>query len=461
MKGNKIISRVAKILGIVLISLIAFVGIYVQKTNRMENIVKDYKYNMDLEGRRVISLKVSDGKETVIKDKDGNEVEEELTDEQITEKGYTKEETPDNNKEVLTEENYNKTKKIIEKRLDDLNVNNYIVRLNKDNGTIYIEIPEDTTTDHTISNISEMGKFEIVDDDNSDVLINNNQIKSAKVFYNTQSTGTTVYLNIEFNKEGKEKLSEISKTYVKTENTNTTEENTTEDGQAENNTTEKKIALKVDDNTMLTTSFGEPIENGSIQLSMGTASLEKKEIEDSAERAKTIATLLDNGKLPIKYEVDENKYVASDFTQEMVQKVVIALGAAIIVALIILSIKYKTKGLLASISFIGFIAICSLVVRYVNVIITLNSMVAMFIVLLLNYVFNIIMLNITKKENDINKTMKESYKEFFTKVIPVIILSIVFSFISWIPVSSFGMTLVWGLAIIAIYNILVTRNFVK
>ena len=34
-------------LAIILITAIAFGGIYVQKQNRMENVVEDYKYAMD------------------------------------------------------------------------------------------------------------------------------------------------------------------------------------------------------------------------------------------------------------------------------------------------------------------------------------------------------------------------------------------------------------------------------
>ena len=474
MKKNKIIPTIIKILVVILISLIAFIGIYVQKTNRMENVIKDYKYNMDLEGRRVLSLKVNDEKETVIKDAEGKKVEEELSDEEISQKGYTKEEIPNNKEEVLTLENYQKSKEIIEKRLKELKVNNYIIRLEEATGTIYLELPEDNNIDHTISNISEVGKFEIQDAETEEVLISNNQLKNADVLYNTDTTGTTVYLSIELNKEGKEKLNEISRTYVKTEvekEENTpeeqkTEENATEDQKSEETetkteTVEKKISLKIDGSEMLSTSFEDPIENGTIQLSMGQSASDKETLNDTIEKASTIATLLDKGNLPIKYKLDENRYVATDLTWDVLQKVAIVAGLILVIALIVLILKYKFKGLLASISFIGFIAVCTLIIRYTNVIVTLNSLVSMFIVVLLNYIFNVIILNTLKKEKSINNAIKQSFKEFFIKMIPVVIISIAFSFVSWIPISSFGMTMVWGLAIIALYNIIITRSFLK
>ena len=44
---------------IILITMIAFFGIYGQVQNRMENKVKDYSYAMDINGSRVVRLKVN------------------------------------------------------------------------------------------------------------------------------------------------------------------------------------------------------------------------------------------------------------------------------------------------------------------------------------------------------------------------------------------------------------------
>ena len=114
MKKIKILTIV---LAIVLVSMIAFLGVYNQVQNRMENQVKGYSYAMDLKGTRKVKLVVNKENKTIIKDKEGKEVEnsESLTDEQLTEKGYTKEETPYNAEDILTAENYKKSKQIIEK----------------------------------------------------------------------------------------------------------------------------------------------------------------------------------------------------------------------------------------------------------------------------------------------------------------------------------------------------------
>ena len=82
--GVKILTIV---LAIILISIIGFIGIYIQKQNRMENVVKGYDLAMDLKGGRVVAIKPVEDIETVIKDSEGNIIEEELTDEEIAEKG--------------------------------------------------------------------------------------------------------------------------------------------------------------------------------------------------------------------------------------------------------------------------------------------------------------------------------------------------------------------------------------
>lgn len=238
-------------LSIVAITMIAFFGVYTQVQNRMENQVKDFAYAMDLKGSRNVELTVNTKSKTIIKDAEGKEVEEEnLTDEQITEKGYTKQDIPNNSEEVKTIENYKASQKVIEKRLEKLGVSNYIIKLDEQTGNMIIELTENEATDEIVSNLGMMGKFEIIDSQTKEVLMNNHDIKQAKVMYGsgnattTTNRGTTVYLDIEFNQEGSKKLEQISNQYVKTElpseeNTsdgeNVSEENTRERRRKENN----------------------------------------------------------------------------------------------------------------------------------------------------------------------------------------------------------------------------------
>lgn len=454
MKKIKIITIT---LAIVAITMIAFVGIYAQTQNRMENKMKDYDLAMNLKGSRNIRLRVNTENKTIIKDAEGNEVEEELTDEEITEKGYTKEEIPNNSEEIKNIENYKESKKVIEKRLAKLGVSNYITKLDEQTGDIVIELTEDDTTDAVISNISTKGKFEIVDSQTKEVLMTNNDIRQAKVMYGsgnsngtTSNSGTTVYLDIEFNKEGSKKLEEISNQYVKVEKKDSegteTEKNETSE--------EKTISMKIDDEEIMSTSFEEPVRTGKLQLSIGKASTDKETLQGYINQASSMATVLTTGNIPVKYDLNENQYIISDMTDTSLAIIIYAILAVIVIGFIVFMIRYKKMGILGTISCVGFISLLMIIVRYTNVVISLEGIFGMIVAIFLNYILvNKLLVN----KNDI----KNGYKDFFIKIVPVIIMTITFCFINWTPISSFGMVMFWGIALSAIYNAIVTNCLLK
>lgn len=417
---------------IILITAIAFGGIYIQKQNRMENIVKDYEFAMDLKGTRNIKLQPNN--------EEGTEI---------------------------NVEDYKKSKNILEKRFEKIGLNNYTIKLDEQAGTIIVEIPENETTDAIVSQIGTVGRFEIQDSETGEVLMNNDDIKQANVMSNANSqtasqSGTTIYLNIEFTKEGSKKLEEISNKYVKSSETeNNTDENTEA---TEEKSEEKKVSIKLDDTEIITTSFDEPITTGSLQLSMGGSSKEQKTLQTYVSQASSIAIVLDTGKLPVKYQISENKYVLSDITSQDLAIVIYVLLAIAVIALIRLMIKYKKQGAIATIAYIGLISVFLILIRYANVVLSIDGIFAIAIVLVLNYIFvNTLCSKLNKEDNkqSINKKLTETYKEIFIRIIPVCVLAIVFCFINWSPISSFGMVMFWGITLIAIYNSIVTNILLK
>ena len=505
------------ILVIILITMISFFGVYTKVQNRMENRVKDYSLAMDLKGTRVIRLSVDSTTNTVIKDAEGNTIEESLTDEEIEQKGYKKEETKANPDEALNTENYKKAKEIIEKRLkelkkiDNFQMQDYEIKLDEENGDIIVELAENDRTDSIISNLYTTGKFEIVDTETQEVLINNSDIKTARTMYGTNSSyQTTVYMEIELTKEGAKKLEQISNEYKKieettedstdteeneenTENSTDTEENESETQASEdenttnteetNNTTdvsetennedsadteetteeEKTVTMRIDDEEIMTSSFDEPIDTGKLQLSVGSASSDSETLQDYINQASTMSTVLKAGNIPLKYTVEENEYIMSDIDNKLAQEIFIAIAVIIALALVILIIRYKINGLLGTISYIGLISIFLLLIRYANIIVSIEGILGALIILILNYIFTNKLLSKIKELTikDVKNAIKETYKEFFIKMMPIFITVIVFCFIKWIPISSFGTVMLWGIILIAIYNFIITSTLLK
>ena len=427
------------ILLIILISIISFVGVFIQKTKFMENILPEYQLGMDLRGGRVVTIEVSDETETVYYDKDGNVVDEEAED-------GSSEEVPVNSQEILTIDNYNRTKEIIEKRLSDLGISEYLIRMNENDGTITVQMPEDSMTDLAAQFLYTKGDF-VIENEDGQVLMDNSNIERVQVGYSTTTSGTAIYLNIEFNKDSVETLKEITNTYV-----------TSED--EEGNDTSKEILLKIDGSTLLQTSFDTEITNGILQLVMGT-STDTDTIQTNIEESTNIAILLNNRELPIEYDVTQNRFIKSDITLENMMIPIIIAGVILIIAYVFLIIRYKKLGILAIISHIGYLALFLLIIRFTNLILTMEGICAILISAILNYILLIYILeSLKKKDKDIKEyriAFNKSMLAMIMILIPSIIIGVVLTFATWLPAYSFGTIIFWGVLLIALYNASITR----
>ena len=462
MKKSKI-RLITKILAILVICLVSFIGIYVQKYNKMENIIKGYDLTKDLSGYRQVIFEISDATEVL--DKDGHVVGNTDTydDETIKNNEYKKSETPVNKDEELKKENYDITKNIIEKRLDLMGIEDYNLSLDKSTGKMYLQLPEDSATDRVVSNILETGSFEIKDSEDGTVYITKQQLKKASAMYNTTETGTIVYLHMQLDKEGTSILKDLSTNQYATieepqEENTTTEEKKTDSKEAKTEESEevaqKEITLAISGNEVITTSFKDPIEDGVIDLSMNAASTDNETINETLKTTSTIVTLLESGEIPLIYKVTQNQYVTTDISNTLIRNTIIVAGTILAILLVFMIIKNKLRGLLGAISYIGFVAIYLLLIRYTNVAISISGAIGIAIVLIINYIFSMKLLSISKQDS------KQEYIKFIIKMIPLLITSIVFIFMRWVPLSSLGMLLFWGIGLIILYNILVTKNIV-
>ena len=407
--------------------------------NKMENAVKDFKFGEDLKGYREVSFEISS----------------------------------DESEEAKTTENFEKAKSIIETRLSKYNVEAYNIGLDKKTGKIHLLLQENAETDSIVSNLKETGTFEMKDTESSTVLIDRSKVQEAKAMYNTANEGTTVYLRIQLNKEGTEILKDLtSNEYAKIEET-TTDENAvseeTENSENENdestktedNTSEenkqKTITLAISGSDVTSTSFEKPIEDGAIDLVFASNSKDSKDIQEYLKSASTIATTLNNGPLPVKYTTTKNQYISTDIKLDSVYKVLIGISFVFVTILVFLVVKYKEKGLLATISFVGFVALYLLLLRYTNVVISLESIVGIILICAINYWFNYETLKIDGKNN---KEYNDKYIELLIKMVPVFVISIMFSFVKWSMINTIGMVMIWGIALILLYNRFITKKIV-
>lgn len=450
MKKNSALKLTILIVCIILISLISFVGIYKLQGGMIKNIMPDYLVSKELNGTRLIKFVVDDSTkevESATTEETTEEASEETSAEDETEEQADEntETVPVNSKEVLTAENYELSKNIIQKRLNQFNMINYDLRVDTTTGDIALEVPENSGIDDILGYLLSQGTFKIIDTETEEVLLDNSNIEEAKTMYYTDTTGTTVYLNIVFNDEGKQKLEEISKTYVQT---------TDEEG----NSTTKTITIKLDDETITTTYFGQTMSNGELPLTIGSPTTDTNTLQNYFVQSGEIAIVLNNGIIPIVYDIGTNEYVAPVITQDILNKIILA--AIIILALMVayLIIRHRTYGIISALSIIGYIALYLIVVRFTDTIISLEAMAAIGIAIILEFVF---VQAIAKKlrENSANAdvTIKKELIKNISLQIPMYIMAVVFVFVEWETIKSFGIALFWGLIISLIYNFVFTR----
>ena len=464
----------------------------------MENKVKDYELGRELKSQRVIELKI---KETSTDNSKENSSDE-TTDSENTEETEKSEETASTKNEStenkLTEKDYENAKKIMEKRLQALGAQDYTISLDKENGTVRVELAENDNVDMYIYYLYASQKITIKDTDSKDILLNDEMIKGAKYSYTSDSKGAyQVYEEIELTKDGQAKLNELLNDYAllatdvteienakkasesestktestseesteTTENTSTDEQNTestetqstTEETSSNSETTKKTAKLYVND----TTYDVSKIEKGKITVKIGSSSSNATSVNNNISKAAEIAMLENAGKLPADYEVDTNRYEYSSITQKEIIYFAIVMIAILVIILLVYCVIYKKSGILASISFVGFVALFSLLIRYTNVAISIEGISAIIVVMIINLIINREILSKTKKMNLVNEAVKATYKNVYLKLIPVGILTIVFCLAKWESLSSFGMIMFWGLVLTAIYNATITRTLLN
>ena len=293
-------------------------------------------------------------------------------------------------------------------------------------------------------------------------------VKKALYTYTADVEGAyQVYLELHLTDEGQAKIEEIKNNYAvfadevaeieaaaEAEETDTAEgEETATDEVTSENEESKEETKKIAVLTIAGTEYEiDKIEKNKIMVKMGGETTNTATINNNMAAAAELATLISAGKYPIAYEIGENRFVYSDITEQQMIYFVIAVAIVMLIVFLTFTIKYKGKGFLASISFIGFVSILSLILRYTNVSISIEGIGAILLTLIINTRINQLILRDGKNID---------YKQLALNLAPVVIITLVFCFAGWANLSSFGMIMFWGLALIAVYNISVTKTLLK
>lgn len=434
MKKNNLTNALLKIIGvlaIVLVSLISFFGIYKRNLNSWESILPKYNLSKELGESRTFGFVVDKSTKSTNEQDHENEGEE-AEETEKTEEAKEDEQVPVNDVSALTEENYKKSKKIVEERLKNFGVIDATVSINDKNGDLSITVPHSKNTDRVVEMVTAQGKVEIIDSETKEVLISKDKIKKATAYYinsKNESTNTSYDLGVrlEFDQEGQKKLNEISKTYIETTN---------EEGEAK----QKTITVKIDDEDRYVTYFS---PDGAytylavpLRQSVSASDDNMEEFNEAYNECLIAQVAINAETAPIVYELSKGTYFESNLGESFLRNAVIVIGSVIAVVSIIIIFKFKKQGLISLIVEIGYVAILSILIRLANVNITLAGLAMILFMALVNYLLLIMLM---KKEK------VHQFGRFLLNLIPFIITILVFNFAKDINIKSVGMVSVWGI----------------
>ncbi len=479
-KNLKRFKTLAVVLIVILVSAIAFGGLYVKEQGVWKNVLPEFCYGMEIGGIRELRFVLNNSEEEkeVYVDENGNyagdvvkkgettsspeislvdengenassentEKTEESNESQKTEKneddelsGYTieKRNVKSNEDADINITNFEKTKKIIQERLETLDLYEYNIRLDDVTGELVVEVPDNENVEIQESMIATKGKFEVVDHQNGLILLDNSNIKRVSATYTNNDNQYQSYLIVQLDKEGTEKLKEISKKYVS---------QTGENGVV----TTTYVDIELDDQKLLQTYFGDELTNGVLQIPLGQATEKYDDFVTAYNSTTRVAGILNSEKMPLSYKLNADNYIQSHITSETRVIAIISFAIIILIISIVMVIKYKSKGLKFAILNIGYIAIVTLVFRYTNVLITLNSLIAFVGIIGINMLFEYKLLENLNKNDDVKLVFTETMKQLYLAIIPVAIIAVIFTFMSSAVISSIGMVLFWGVAIQAL-----------
>ena len=88
---------------------------------------------------------------------------------------------------------------------------------------------------------------------------------------------------------------------------------------------------------------------------------------------------------------------------------------------------------------------------------SINALIAIIIINIYNYLFLLNVLKRTMLEMNIVENYKLSKWRYLYTGIPFLVMGIVFTFVNWVPVNSFGTALFWGSVVFVLYNITINK----
>lgn len=456
---EKILEKV-KVIAILLIALliiaVGFFGVYAKNKGIWNNALPEYNLGMELAGYQELHFVLDQTEETkdIYVDENGNYKGDVISDttnedtnvaQELKVEGKYKIENrtvKKNDPSKINIENFEKAKEIIQKRLESYDLYEYNLRQDSVTGKIVLEVPNDENLDLKASLVATIGKITFVDSKTGVILLDDTNLLKASPYSRTNENGEyEVYLQLDFNSEGKELLKQVTTEYTAVVDAN-------------GNTTTPYVEVRLDDQPMLSTHFQETIESGVVHVPMGEATLDVTKYNELFDSVAEVANLINEENLPLYYVLTDEVEIQSAVSDNIKLVTVITYIVLTAIISVYMIVKYKIEGLKQVILNIGYVAALTIVLRYTNALITFNSIIALVGVIVINYLFAIKILDKLRKTESRKAALKETLKELYLIIIPICIVAVIFTFMSAAIINSVGTVIFWGLLLQLLFSLI-------
>lgn len=403
---------------------------------------RSVKYGLDLRGGVHLVLQASqivETEETAEKpaenqEKDGSETKKEEDKTQTT-----KEEQPQE-KEVtreITASDLEKTKSVIEKRINALGVSEVFVTISGHN-RIVVDIPGYTNIEEAKNIIGRIAVLTFKDEEGN-ILITGKNLKNATFTYQATQEGgiREPVVALEWDEEGKQLFAEATEKNVG-----------------------KKIAIYLDEEELMAPTVNEPITEGNAVITFGEGSIEEK-----TKSAQQYAALLRGGSLPVKMDFVEERVVGPSLGRDTINKSQIGAIIAIIAILIYMIIVYRMFGAIGALALLIYAVIYLGFLLAIGTVFSLPTIGAVILSLGMAVDSNIIVFERIKEEYRKGRTLRSAvgsgYSHGITAILDSNLSMLLGMAVLWyygtVQIKGFSLTLTAGIIAALITSLFFTR----
>lgn len=348
----------------------------------------------------------------------------------------------------ITEGDLEKSKAVIQKRLEAKNIYDYIIRIDSNTNQINVEIPTNTsdTSVDPLAAVEGLDRTAVVqfrdaEGEEGNVLLQGEDIESAKYSEDAiDSTGIgTPHVVLNFSAEGKEKFTAATEKLIG-----------------------KPMPIYLDEECITSPVVNSKIDSSTAIITVGNGTFaEKKAI------AEEYAMLIDSGSLPFKLNVVNKEYIGPYVGQQALEISVRAGIVALVVICLVMILIYRLPGVVSTIALIIYVSVLLLIISNTGISLTLSGIAGLILSIGMAVDANVIIFERLKEELGNKVAYKKAYERSFKNAtstivdgnVTTLIVAFVLYFLGSGMVKGFGLVLALGV-ILSLFTALVVSRFI-